>query len=126
MKACALDHLVLEVRDPERSLAFYVGVLGCLPQRAEAFRAGQVPFVSVRVGQSLIDLFPRTNPMPGPNHFCVEVDETPAALLEALSSHGVALERPGRRFGARGDGFSVYIHDPDGHEIEMRTYVPET
>jgi catechol 2,3-dioxygenase-like lactoylglutathione lyase family enzyme len=122
MKARSLDHVVLEVGDPERSLDFYVGVLGLEPERADLFRAGKVPFVSVRAGGSLIDLFPKANPGPGPNHLCVEVDASPEEVVGELTLRGVSFERPGRRFGAQGDGFSVYVRDPDGHEVEVRTY----
>jgi catechol 2,3-dioxygenase-like lactoylglutathione lyase family enzyme len=122
MRALGLDHVVLEVRQPEQALRFYTKVLGLIPERAEAFRAGTVPFVSVRAGSSLIDLFPSEAPGPGPSHLCVEVDLDPEALMAELTAQGVAYVRPGRRFGARGDGFSVYVQDPDGHTVEVRTY----
>ncbi|MCL5967454.1 MAG: VOC family protein [Firmicutes bacterium] len=122
MKATALDHIVLEVRDIDRSLQFYQGVLGLPAERLEAFRRGEVPFASVRLGGLLIDLFVRAEPGPGPNHFCLEVDVTATEMVAALKAAGIAHTEPGRRFGARGDGTSVYVHDPDGHQVEIRTY----
>jgi len=122
MKAVALDHVVLEVRDVDRSLAFYHGVLGLPIERLDAFRRGEVPFPSLRVGPLLIDLFVTATPGPGPNHICLEVDGTPAEMLRALDASGIAHTEPGLRFGARGDGTSVYVHDPDGHQVEIRTY----
>ena len=32
------------------------------------------------------------------------------------------IDGPGRRWGARGDGWSVYVRDPDGNTVEVRSY----
>ena len=67
-----LDHLVLWVDDPLRSLAFFVDVVGLTAVREEEFRAGQSPYVSVRIDEgTIIDLMPRT--------FAVRVNEIPGA-----------------------------------------------
>ena len=42
-----LDHIVLNVFDVERSLAFYIDVLGLQGERVAEFRAGKVGFPSV-------------------------------------------------------------------------------
>lgn len=123
MKPAALDHLVLEVSDVERSLEFYVSVLGLESERVDQYRLGKAPFVSVRAGQSLIDLFPRSEgPVAGPPHFCLTYDVPMAEIQETLIHHGIKFSDPGLRFGARGMGDSVYVTDPDGHTIELRTY----
>ena len=58
-KITAMDHIVLNVPDIDRSLAFYIDVLGLEPERLEEFRQGKVPFPSVRVSaETVIDLFP--------------------------------------------------------------------
>jgi catechol 2,3-dioxygenase-like lactoylglutathione lyase family enzyme len=45
--------------------------------------------------------------------------------VEHLNAHGIAIEDgPKRRSGARGDAMSVYIRDPDGNKLELRTDVP--
>jgi len=55
-----IDHIVLWVEDVERALAFYEGVVGLTPERAELFGRGEAPFPSVRVSAgSLLDLMPR-------------------------------------------------------------------
>ena len=54
-----LDHIVLNVRDIDHSLVFYINVLGLTPERLDEFRAGKVSFPSVRINQeTIIDLFP--------------------------------------------------------------------
>ncbi|NMP20878.1 VOC family protein [Sulfobacillus harzensis] len=117
-----VDHLVLEVRDMEKSLAFYCGLLGLPAERLDLFQQGQAPFVSVRAGTTLVDLFPSDNPSAGPPHFCVEFSDPIEEIIAALKAHGIDPGKPKPRFGARGTGLSVYVYDPDGHQVEIRTY----
>lgn len=127
--AAQLDHLVLEVADIERSLAFYRDVVGLEPVRLEEFRAGQAPFVSLRVdGDTLIDLFPRRlwrgrRPC-NPNHFCLALERREvSALKRRLVRRGITITRTdARNFGARGFGVSLYFDDPDGISVEVRHY----
>ena len=58
MRPRELDHIVLNVTDVERSLAWYTGLLGLEGDRVDEWRAGEVPFPSVRVSEGCIfDLF---------------------------------------------------------------------
>jgi catechol 2,3-dioxygenase-like lactoylglutathione lyase family enzyme len=117
-----LDHLVLEVRNIEEALGFHCRVLGCQAERVAPYRAREVPFPSVRAGSSLIDRLVAEHPSSGPSHFCLEVAGTEETLLAGLAAVGLPFETPGRGFGAKGDGFSLHVKDPDGHRIELRTY----
>ncbi|OIJ64975.1 VOC family protein [Streptomyces mangrovisoli] len=128
MRVIDFDHLVLNVTDIERSLAFYLGPLGLQPVRVEEWRAGTAPFPSVRVSPTtIIDLVQepadRTH---GSNvdHICLVVE--PLDWQEVVDS-GVftVLDGPGRRFGARGTAVSLYVQDPDGNTVELRWYPPE-
>src|SRR6266436_5695341 len=69
IKVTALDHFVLRVRDLDASLGFYRDVLGLPIEFLDDYRGGRRPFVSVRVGQQLIDLVPDAtyDPEPGRN-----------------------------------------------------------
>ncbi|WP_061290933.1 VOC family protein [Herbidospora cretacea] len=116
------DHLVLNVEDVERSLAFYCEVLGLEPVRAEEWRAGKVPFPSVRVtSDTIIDLVRRPRGESNVDHICLVVD--PLDWDEVVAS-GVftVLEGPVGRFGARGEAVSLYVQDPDGNTVELRWY----
>jgi catechol 2,3-dioxygenase-like lactoylglutathione lyase family enzyme len=119
------DHIVLRVNDVERSLRFYVGTLGLQPTRVEEWRAGTVPFPSVRIDPgTVIDLDGRRAP-DGANveHFCLEVATTDLAAVAGRDDL-VVLGGPVRRWGARGEADLIYIADPDGHMIELRHYGP--
>jgi catechol 2,3-dioxygenase-like lactoylglutathione lyase family enzyme len=129
-----MDHIVLNVSDIDRSLAFYTGILGLKGERVEEFRSGKVGFPSVRINDgTIIDLFPiqgagsqevgkknRGNL----NHFCMVVGaEDFAGITEYLGANNIAIrEGPVSRWGARGRATSVYFLDPDGNEVEIRCY----
>ncbi len=126
MRVHDLDHIVLNTADIERSLTWYVDLLGLEPVRADEWRAGHVPFPSVRVADScIIDLFasattgPRTDP--NLNHFCLVVERADVDAIATDQRFNV-VDGPGHRFGARGDGWSVYVTDPDGNVVELRSY----
>ncbi len=125
MRVIAFDHLVLNVADIERSLAFYTGPLGLDPVRVDEWRAGQVPFPSVRVGPTtIIDLIEGPDGAPaGSNvdHICLVVE--PLDWQEVIDSgEFTVVDGPGKRFGARGTALSLYVNDPDGNTVELRWY----
>lgn len=124
-----LDHLVLRVRDRERMVAFYCGVLGCSLEREQA----AIGLTQIRAGRSLIDLVTVDGKlgrmggaapgMEGRNldHFCLTIDGYDEAVLRAyLSVHGVEAGESGRRYGAEGEGPSLYLRDPEGNAIELK------
>ncbi|MCF8130681.1 MAG: VOC family protein [Deltaproteobacteria bacterium] len=131
---CLLDHIVLNVEDEEKMIVFYSKVLEFAPERLEEFRAGDVPFPSLRLNSdTIIDLFPKKmwekNARKGQgrenlNHFCIALSkETWVTLLERLQANHVELEEgPVSRWGAHGTGTSIYFRDPEGNLIEARYY----
>jgi catechol 2,3-dioxygenase-like lactoylglutathione lyase family enzyme len=127
VRVTGLDHIVLRVADVERSLAFYVERLGLVPDRVDEWRAGEVPFPSVRVDATTrIDLFPAGVDAPaGRNldHCCLVVESTDLAALAASGEVDVA-GGPATLYGAQGMGEGLYVRDPDGNVIELRQYGP--
>lgn len=126
MRVIAFDHLVLNVADIERSLAFYTGPLGLEPVRVAEWRAGEAPFPSVRVSPTTIIDLVETAPGERPaganvDHICLVVE--PLDWQQVVDS-GVftVLEGPGERYGARGTAVSLYVRDPDGNTVELRWY----
>jgi catechol 2,3-dioxygenase-like lactoylglutathione lyase family enzyme len=125
----ALDHIVLNVADVERSLAFYERALGMGAERVEQWRRGELRFPSVRVNESTIIDLVQAPAEPAERrlnlaHFCLVTDDADlAGVARELSSAGVAIEvGPATRSGARGNALSIYFRDPDDNLIELRTY----
>lgn len=122
LRVTGLDHIVLVCSDVERTLAWYCDLLGLEPVRVDEWRRGEAPFPSVRVDAgTIIDLI-GGEPTDGRlDHFCLVVDPTD---LDAIAASGefTVVDGPGRRFGARGDGTSLYVRDPDGTVVELRHY----
>lgn len=121
-KVVGLDHVVLNVADVEASLRFYCDELGLAPVRVDEWRRGEVFFPSVRVDEgTIIDLIalPRTGE--NADHLCLVVEPTDLAAVKASGRFEV-IDGPDRRFGARGDGTSLYVKDPDGNTVELRHY----
>jgi catechol 2,3-dioxygenase-like lactoylglutathione lyase family enzyme len=131
VKITELDHIVLRVRDVERSLRFYTDVLGLQPERVERWRAGEVRFPSVRLNvDTIIDLFASDQEPIGKDgprnqdHFCMVIEPTDMdALKSKFENIGVEIQTgPGKRWGSHGDGISLYIYDPDNNVVELRHY----
>ena len=123
VRVTGLDHIVLNVADVERALVFYVDALGLEPVQVDEWRSGSFPFPSVRVDEgTIIDLFPSP---PGEqrnlDHFCLVIEPVDLDALKASGRFDV-VSGPGARFGARGQGTSIYIKDPDDNTIELRHY----
>lgn len=117
-----IDHVVLRVADRERALAFYLGVIGLTIER-------QVPGIGLtqlRAGRSLIDLIEIGDgaaPAGEPNmdHVCLEIAPFDEASLRAwLGDHRVEIVEAGLRYGAAGEGPSLYVLDPDGNKVELK------
>lgn len=129
MQIYAMDHIVLEVADVEKSVTFY-RALGLLPERLDEYRRGEVKFPSLRVSSdTLIDVFPpRMHGQPKAwghnlNHFALVSALPLAAVLDGLQQRSIAVEEQAEgNFGAHGLAASVYVRDPDGNRVEIRTY----
>jgi len=131
---CLMDHIVLNVEDGEKMIAFYSKVLMFPPERLEEYNAGDVPFPSVRLNSNtIIDLFPKKmwqksvrSEQGGENlnHFCIALSKGMwQDLLERLKANNVTIEEgPVPRWGALGTGTSIYFQDPEGNLIEARYY----
>jgi catechol 2,3-dioxygenase-like lactoylglutathione lyase family enzyme len=122
IRVTGLDHLVLNVGDVERSLQFYLDELGLEPVRLAEWRAGRVPFPSVRIDPgTILDLLGTDRTGVNTDHFCLVVEATDFDALKESNRFDV-VDGPARRFGARGEGVSLYVRDPDGNTVELRYY----
>lgn len=117
-----IDHIVLNVSDVERSLRFYTEELGLEPVRVEEWRRKKVFFPSVRISPTaIVDLLEAPATGTNVDHFCLVIEPTDLEALKASGRFDV-VDGPDVRFGARGDGMSLYVRDPDGNVVELRHY----
>jgi len=125
----ALDHVVLRVADLERAKEFYRDVLGCPVEKWQP----ELGLLQLRAGAALIDLVPLDGKLgreggagPGAegrnlDHFCVRLERFDESALRAhLAAHGVEAGAVVQRYGAEGNGPSLYIEDPDGNTVELK------
>ena len=123
------DHIVLRVKDKDAMLGFYCGVLGLSVDRDRP----ELGLTHVRAGPQMIDLVTLDGPLgrrggaaPGEDgrnldHFALQVRPFDEAAIRAhLAAHGVAIVEEGPRYGADGDGFSLYVRDPEGNTVELK------
>lgn len=116
-----VDHVVFTVPDVEVAVAWYRDRLGLVPERLEHWRRGEVPFVSMRIdATTLIDLAAGERSGVNVDHVALVVDDD----VEKLASSGAfdLVRGPSRIFGARGIGLGIYVRDPAGNVIELRSY----
>jgi glyoxylase I family protein len=124
-----IDHLVLRVVDLHGMLHFYCDVLGCTIER----RQDSLGLVQLRAGRSLVDLVPIGGELgraggaaPGIegrnlDHFCFRVEPfDEGRIRRMLEAHGVAAGPTESRYGAEGEGPSIYVTDPEGNVVELK------
>jgi glyoxylase I family protein len=124
----AIDHVVLRVVDLEKMARFYTEVLGARFEKHQE----AIGLYQLRVGTALIDLVPVSGQLgsaggaapssEGRNvdHICFRVlPWNGGAILAELRSHGIAAEIVSR-YGAEGDGPSIYLSDPEGNALELK------
>jgi catechol 2,3-dioxygenase-like lactoylglutathione lyase family enzyme len=119
-KVVGLDHIVFRCADIERSLTFFTEQLGLEAERVGEWRRGEAPFPSVRITPTtIIDLFGGGADGTNVDHVCLVIEP---ADLDAIAASFPDAQRADHLFGAQGYASSVYVHDPDGNTIELRSY----
>ena len=124
-----IDHIVLRVTDLDRMLDFYCGVLGCTIER----RVEDIGLIQLRAGRSLVDLVPVDSELgrhggapPGNegrnlDHLCFRIEAfDEEALVQHLRQSSVEPGAVSSRYGAEGQGPSMYIRDPEGNTVELK------
>lgn len=112
-----IDHVVLYARDVERSVRFYVDVLGMSVKSRSSGHA------FLRCGDQLFGVFAADgDEVPGEevgkgeevSHLAFRVARgTASEIKKALAAHGV------KATGRRGDPDCIYFSDPDGHGLQI-------
>ena len=124
----AIDHVVLRVADLDLAMRFYTEVLGARLEKAQE----AIGLYQLRIGTALLDLVPvggKLGVMGGAapaaggrnvDHICFRIFPWDGeAVLAHLKRHGIAAEIVSR-YGAEGNGPSIYISDPEGNALELK------
>jgi glyoxylase I family protein len=133
LKIKGIDHIVLRTAQVDEMCAFYCNVLGCTVERETPPELG---LTQLRAGNALIDLV-RADSQIGKtgggaptktennmDHFClqlIQIDEE--SILAHLTSHGIEVGKFAERYGAQGNGRSIYLQDPEGNTVELRSEI---
>ena len=129
LKLRGIDHVVLRVADIGVMKSFYCDVLGATHV---AYRP-DLGMSHLRVGNAMIDLVEVAGPLGKPggaapdkegrnmDHLCLRVEPfDQQAIVAHLERHGVAVGKITSRFGAEGNGVSIYLTDPEGNTVELK------
>lgn len=127
IRVAVIDHVVLRTRRLNRMIAFYRDVLGCPVER----EAGASGLAQLRAGHSLIDILDvsgsaeteddETRRADNMDHVCLQLEEWDEKKIVAhLRRHSVTAGDVVTRYGAKGNGPSMYISDPDGNTVELK------
>ncbi len=124
-----IDHVVLRVVDLDAMLRFYCDALGCKVER----RQESLGLIQLRAGSSMVDLVPVDGKLgraggapPGVegrnmDHLCFRVEPfDPEAIRAELAKFDIVPEAPKSRYGAEGEGLSMYVVDPEGNTVELK------
>jgi catechol 2,3-dioxygenase-like lactoylglutathione lyase family enzyme len=132
VKVHALDHLVINVADVARTIAWYQAVLGMEtvvldPGHGKAKRTSLMfgtQKINVRPKDAdKVEWFTADHERAGSDDLCFLTASTPDEVVAHLRDNGIAIaEGPVAKQGARGTLRSVYCRDPDGSLIEISSY----
>jgi len=129
-----VHHTMLPVADLDRSIAFYTRLLGMKVNERHASEARKVEVGLIGYGEQasapflelIQDTSERASAQVTPANIHVGIDTSDLRKLCAiLEKEGVTFIRP---FKQRSDGmgFSAWVRDPDGHELELAERHPRT
>lgn len=133
MEILQIDHIVLRTDKLEQMLSFYHDVLGCKVERETSPEFG---LIQLRAGNALIDLVttdgklgklgggPPTSTENNVDHFCLQLKAiSELEIMNHLNAHNIKTGEFSDRYGAQGMGRSIYIKDPEGNTVELRSEI---
>jgi glyoxylase I family protein len=129
LRITQVDHLVLRVVDLRAMMHFYIDVLGCTLEKVQE----NIGLWQIRAGNALIDLVPVDGPLGKKggapagkearnlDHFCLQVEPFDGeAIIAHLKQQGCEPGPIESRYGANGQGPSIYVPDPEGNMVELK------
>lgn len=129
LKIKQIDHLVLRAVDVKAMMDFYINVIGCSLEKIQE----EIGLYQLRAGSSLIDIISIDGKLgevggsaPGQegrnlDHFCLRIDPFDAdEITQYLKGKGAEPGQVESRYGAEGEGPSIYVTDPEGNIVELK------
>jgi glyoxylase I family protein len=130
LEVLAIDHIVLRTTKLKEMLDFYTNILNCTIERETPEETG---LTQLRAGSALIDLVvvdsrlgavgggaPRKTER-NVDHFCLQISSVPEQdIIDYLQNNGIEAGEFASRYGAQGEGRSIYIQDPEDNGVELR------
>ncbi len=133
LEVLAIDHIVLRTTKLKEMLYFYTNILSCTIERETPVETG---LTQLRAGNALIDLVvvnsrlgaigggAPTDTERNVDHFCLQIKSTPEQdIINFLKESGIEVGEFSSRYGAQGEGNSIYIKDPEGNSVELRCQI---
>ena len=133
LEVAGIDHIVLRTTKLKDMLEFYCNVLGCTVERETTIETG---LTQLRAGSALIDLVTVDSDLGrmgggaptefenNLDHFCLQLKPISEIEIEKhLSEHGINEGSFHDGYGAQGVGKSIYIKDPEGNTVELRSQI---
>lgn len=124
-----IDHVVIRAVNAAKLSAFYVEAIGC----ALVWDRPELGLTHLRAGNAMIDIVSIDGPLgtkgvsraagPGRNvdHLCLCIRPFDFGALKAhFDKFDIAVAPAQTRFGAQGNGLSIYLTDPEGNRIELK------
>jgi len=123
MKVHYLGHVVFYVKDLDQSLAFYRDLLG-FQEVGRIFNGAAAALTAGRTHHELllIQVGDVPGPPPGPRRGLYHIGIKVGDNLDELRAAKRDLERAGITIAGMSDhtvSQSLYLHDPDGNEVEL-------
>lgn len=127
MEATHVDHVNLRIPADriDEALSFYRDALGFGVEDLGAYRDGERPIFTFRLGERAVIHVSPTDDFEAPSgrnfaHVCIVFDATIEEVRELLDREGIEVERSGTPLGATGSNPAVYVRDPFGYVLELK------
>lgn len=128
MDAVAIDHLNLKIPADGRddALAFYRDGLGFDVERLAAFEAGDRPFFAIRLTpDSVLHLWADEDFEVGTgrsfDHVAIHLDASGETIRDQVEDAEIRVLEDRSVDGARGEARSIYVRDPFGYLLELKS-----
>ena len=128
-----LDHVTIRVPEDrvDEVVQFYGETLGFDIEDLDEYRDGERPIFAIRLGETSIVHVQPTAEFDSPadrnfDHFAVVVEDSIDEVRATLDAAGVTVERELTPEGATGTAPAVYVRDPFGYQVELKTTVDDS